>query len=171
MDDIDNLEKLAKLRDRNILNEEEYVSLKQAIISRHVDYKGGAKSGVAYVVLGWLLGLFGVHNYYAGYTRKATIQLLITLFSGFLCFIPLVFVQVWAIAEICLINKDAADVPFREDVSLVKILRIAAVAFYIVLYFLSFLGMYGNPEPQPSNPPAAFTQLPPQGRPAFLLVP
>lgn len=91
MDDIDNLEKLAKLRDRNILNEEEYVSLKQAIISRHVDYKGGAKSGVAYVVLGWLLGLFGVHNYYAGYTRKATIQLLITLFSGFLCFIPLVF--------------------------------------------------------------------------------
>lgn len=43
MDDIDNLEKLAKLRDRNILNEEEYVSLKQAIISRHVDYKGGAK--------------------------------------------------------------------------------------------------------------------------------
>lgn len=51
MDDIDNLEKLAKLRDRNILNEEEYVSLKQAIISRHVDYKGGAKSGVAYVVL------------------------------------------------------------------------------------------------------------------------
>ena len=149
MDDIDNLEKLAKLRDRNILNEEEYVSLKQAIISRHVDYKGGAKSGVAYVVLGWLLGLFGVHNYYAGYTRKATIQLLITLFSGFLCFIPLVFVQVWAIAEICLINKDAADVPFREDVSLVKILRIAAVAFYIVLYFLSFLGMYGNPEPCP----------------------
>ena len=127
MDDIDNLEKLAKLRDRNILNEEEYVSLKQAIISRHVDYKGGAKSGVAYVVLGWLLGLFGVHNYYAGYTRKATIQLLITLFSGFLCFIPLVFV--------------------------------------------SFLGMYGNPEPQPSNPPAAFTQLPPQGRPAFMLVP
>ena len=165
------LEKLAKLRDRNILNEEEYVSLKQAIISRHVDYKGGAKSGVAYVVLGWLLGLFGVHNYYAGYTRKATIQLLITLFSGFLCFIPLVFVQVWAIAEICLINKDAADVPFRGDVSLVKILRIAAVAFYIVLYFLSFLGMYGNPEPQPSNPPAAFTQLPPQGRPAFMLVP
>lgn len=79
--------------------------------------------------------------------------------------------QVWAIAEICLINKDAADVPFREDVSLVKILRIAAVAFYIVLYFLSFLGMYGNPEPQPSNPPAAFTQLPPQGRPAFMLVP
>lgn len=44
MDDIDNLEKLAKLRDRNILNEEEYVSLKQAIISRHVDYKGGAKA-------------------------------------------------------------------------------------------------------------------------------
>ena len=42
MDDIDNLEKLAKLRDRNILNEEEYVSLKQAIISRHDDYKGGA---------------------------------------------------------------------------------------------------------------------------------
>lgn len=71
MDDIDNLEKLAKLRDRNILNEEEYVSLKQAIISRHVDYKGGAKSGVAYVVLGWLLGLFGVHNYYAGYYAKS----------------------------------------------------------------------------------------------------
>ena len=102
--------------------------------------KAAPKSGVAYVVLGWLLGLFGVHNYYAGYTRKATIQLLITLFSGFLCFIPLVFVQVWAIAEICLINKDAADVPFREDVSLVKILRIAAVAFLYCSLFSLFSG-------------------------------
>jgi len=146
MDNIDDFEKLAKLRDRNVLNEEEYVGLKQALIHKYVEQSGGAKSGVAYVVLGWLLGVFGVHNYYAGYVRKATIQLLITLFSGFLCFIPLVFVQVWAIAEVCLINEDAAGVAFKGDRSLIKILRIAAVAFYIVTYFMTFLGMYGNME-------------------------
>lgn len=177
MEDIDDFEKLAKLRDRNILNEEEYVSLKQAIISRNIDNCGGAKSGVAYVVLGWLLGVFGVHNYYAGYNRKATVQLLVTLFSGFLCFIPLVFVQVWAIAEICLINKDASGVPFKGDYSLIKILRIAAVAFYIVFYFLTFMGMYGNMEANlamNSQPPMRVqaTQLPPppQGRPAVMFV-
>lgn len=167
MENIDDFEKLAKLRDRNILSEEEYVSLKQTLIRKNTEDTGSAKSGVAYVLLGWLLGIFGAHNYYAGYTRKATIQLLITLFSGFLCFIPLVFVQVWVLAEICLINKDAADVPFKGDLGLVKILRIAAVAFYIVTYFLTFLGMYGNMQQEMV---IAQQRIVPQGRPAVMFV-
>ncbi len=167
MENFDDFEKLAKLRDRNILNEEEYVDLKQALIRKNTEEAGGAKSGVAYVLLGWLLGIFGAHNYYAGYTRKATIQLLITLFSGFLCFIPLVFVQVWVIAEICLINKDAAEVPFKGDLGLIKILRIAAVAFYIVSYFLTFLGMYGNSQQEMMM---AQQRMATQGRPAVMFV-
>ena len=167
MDNIDDFEKLAKLRDRNILNEEEYTQLKQTLIKKNTEERSGAKSGVAYVLLGWLLGIFGAHNYYAGYTRKATIQLLITLFSGFLCFIPLVFVQVWVLAEICLINKDAEDVPFKGDFGLIKILRIAAVAFYIVSYFLTFLGMYGNSQQEMMM---AQQRMATQGRPAVMFV-
>ena len=171
MDDLENLEKLAKLKDKGIINDEEFLLMKRNIVSRNMNVYPESKSGIAYALLAWFLGIFGAHNFYAGYTRRAIAQLLLTVFSWLLFFIPLIVVQIWALADMCLINKDAADVPFREDVSLVKILRIAAVAFYIVLYFLSFLGMYGNPEPQPANPPAAFTQLPPQGRPAFMLVP
>ncbi len=44
MENFDDFEKLAKLRDRNILNEEEYVGLKQALIRKNTEEAGGAKS-------------------------------------------------------------------------------------------------------------------------------
>src|ERR1700709_2153686 len=41
------------------------------------------KSRVAFVLLAVFLGSFGAHNFYAGYTRKAVIQLSITLCTCF----------------------------------------------------------------------------------------
>lgn len=142
MDDFDNLEKLAKLRDKDIINEEEYQSLKKGIINRHAGVSAESKSGVAYVLLGWFLGIFGAHNFYAGYMKRATAQILLTLISGFLLFIPLIIVQIWSLADICFINKDADSNSFYGDRNLIRILRVAAVAFFVFIYFSGAVGMY-----------------------------
>jgi len=62
------------------------------------------KTRVIFVLLGIFLGALGVHNFYAGYTKKAAIQLFLTLFS---CFYGAVISWPWAIIEICMVNKDA----------------------------------------------------------------
>ena len=68
-----------------------------------------AKTQMTYVLLGVFLGYFGVHNFYAGYTGKAVAQLLITILScGAACWIS----WIWAVIEICTVNKDARGIPF-----------------------------------------------------------
>ena len=54
------------------------------------------KSKIAAGVLGILLGAFGVHNFYLGYTGKAVAQLLITLLS---CGALSVVSAVWGLIE------------------------------------------------------------------------
>ena len=71
--------------------------------------QGSAKSQTAYILLAVFFGYFGVHNFYAGYTGKAFVQLLITILScGCAFFIP----YIWAIIEICTVNQDAKGIPF-----------------------------------------------------------
>lgn len=62
------------------------------------------KTRVIFVLLGIFLGVFGVHNFYAGYVKKGAIQLCVTLLS---CFYAAVVSWIWAIIEICTVNKDA----------------------------------------------------------------
>ena len=70
-----------------------------------------AKSRLAFVLLGFFLGQFGIHNFYAGYTAKAVAQLLITVLTGWLI-LPLIAVWIWALVEICTVKQDAARVQF-----------------------------------------------------------
>jgi len=62
------------------------------------------KSRVTFVLLGIFLGLFGAHNFYAGYHKKAGIQAAITVVS---CFYGAIVSWIWAIVEVCVISKDA----------------------------------------------------------------
>lgn len=80
MDDLENLEKLAKLKDKGIINDEEFLLMKRNIVSRNMNVYPESKSGIAYALLAWFLGIFGAHNFYAGYTRRAIAQLLLTVF-------------------------------------------------------------------------------------------
>ncbi len=69
----------------------------------------GKNKGLA-GLLGILLGAFGVHNFYLGYTGKAVAQLLITVLSlGFLSFVS----AIWGFIEgiLILIGSDN----FRTD--------------------------------------------------------
>jgi TM2 domain-containing membrane protein YozV len=67
------------------------------------------KTRVIFVLLGIFLGVFGVHNFYAGYAKKGAIQLCVTLLS---CFYGAVISWIWATIEICTVNKDAEGTQF-----------------------------------------------------------
>ena len=64
----------------------------------------GPKSRVVFVLLGIFLGIFGAHNFYAGYTKKAVIQCCLSVLTFFY---GAVVSWVWALVEICIINEDA----------------------------------------------------------------
>ncbi len=68
------------------------------------------KSRIAFILLGIFLGHLGIHNLYAGYTGKGLAQLLITIltcgFGGIVTFI-------WAIIEVCTVDKDSRNVYFN----------------------------------------------------------
>jgi TM2 domain-containing membrane protein YozV len=68
-----------------------------------------AKSRQIYVLLGVFLGIFGVHNFYAGYIQRAVSQLCLTVLT---CFYGAVVSWVWAIVEVCVISRDYDGVEF-----------------------------------------------------------
>lgn len=67
------------------------------------------KSRQIYVLLGIFLGIFGVHNFYAGYIQRAVSQLCLTVLT---CFYGAVVSWIWAIVEVCTISKDYDGVEF-----------------------------------------------------------
>jgi hypothetical protein len=70
----------------------------------------GEKNRTTYIVLGVLLGIFGAHNFYAGFQKKAWTQLAITLLSlGFAG--PMIWV--WAVIDVCTIFRDSKGIKFR----------------------------------------------------------
>jgi len=64
--------------------------------TKKVNNDPNAKSKMAAGLLGIFLGVFGVHNFYLGYTGKAVAQLLITVLS---CFFLSPVSAVWGLIE------------------------------------------------------------------------
>jgi TM2 domain-containing membrane protein YozV len=72
-------------------------------------YARAHKSRTTYIVLGIFLGAFGVHNFYSGYTGRAVGQLCLTVLTlGYLGIVS----WVWAIIEICIVEKDSTGLNF-----------------------------------------------------------
>jgi TM2 domain-containing membrane protein YozV len=67
------------------------------------------KSRTTYIVLGVFLGAFGAHNFYAGYTGRAVGQLCLSILTLFYLSIAS---WIWAIVEICVVEKDSAGIQF-----------------------------------------------------------
>lgn len=69
------------------------------------------KNRTSYIILGALLGAFGAHNFYAGYHKKAGIQLAITVLTlGFGS--PMSWM--WAVIDICTIDRDSRGLQFES---------------------------------------------------------
>jgi TM2 domain-containing membrane protein YozV len=60
---------------------------------------------VLFVILGLILGSLGIHNYYAGYLVRGTIQLLLTLLYGWR---GLIVTVPWALIEIFVVTSDSS---------------------------------------------------------------
>jgi TM2 domain-containing membrane protein YozV len=73
------------------------------------------KSRTTYILLGVFLGFLGVHNFYAGYTGRAVGQLCLSALTLF--YLTLFYLAVaswiWAIVEICTIDKDSSGLQFN----------------------------------------------------------
>lgn len=74
----------------------------------------GQKSKIVAGILGILLGAFGVHNFYLGFTGKAVAQLLITVLTlGILSFVS----AIWGLIEGILILVSKPGTPWHRDAS------------------------------------------------------
>ena len=70
-----------------------------------------AKSRMAFILLGALLGSLGIHNFYAGYTGKGVAQLLISILT---CGLGSIASWIWALVEVCTVQVDASGRPFAD---------------------------------------------------------
>lgn len=64
------------------------------------------KSRGIFIILGVLLGLLGVHNFYAGYYGKGAAQLAITVVLGWV-YIGIIITAIWVIVELFTVKEDA----------------------------------------------------------------
>ena len=80
--------------------------------SVHVTTDEAPRKRSIYILLAIFFGGLGVHNFYAGYSGRGLAQLLIFLFTGWLI-IPAVAVGIWVLVEICIITRDAENIPFK----------------------------------------------------------
>ena len=81
---------------------------------------GPQKSKLAAVILAFLLGTLGIHNFYLGYTNKGIAQLLLTLLGGWLCGAGAIAAGIWALVEAIQlltgsILQDANGVPLKNE--------------------------------------------------------
>ena len=69
------------------------------------------KSRTSFILFGALLGLIGlpgIHNFYAGYNQKGLVQILVSVLSCWLLWIPM---YIWTIVEICTVTVDSDGKP------------------------------------------------------------
>lgn len=64
------------------------------------------RTRLIYILLAIFLGGLGIHNFYAGYTKKAIVQLLCVI-PGFMLVFPPIIEFIWVLVDICTVTKDA----------------------------------------------------------------
>ena len=90
-----------------------------AATNKKVVYEEGQKSKIAAGILGILLGVIRVHNFYLGYTNKAIAQLLLGTVGIILCGIGPIASGIWGLVEGIMIltgsiDQDAKSVPLKD---------------------------------------------------------
>ena len=88
---LDELEKLADLKKKKIITTEEFEEQKSFLLKKPSTKDPLAKEALAYYVLAWFLGYFGVHNFYIGRKGVAVTQLLLCVVPLFLLLFSLPF--------------------------------------------------------------------------------
>lgn len=69
---------------------------------------GAPKSRVAYILLAFFLGGWGIHNFYSGNKKHGIIKLVL-----FFLFVGLIVNPIWCIIEMITVTKDENGVNFN----------------------------------------------------------
>lgn len=85
-------------------------------------FNPAAKSKMVAGLLGIFLGSLGIHNFYLGFTKKAVIQLVVSLVGGMVtCGLAAIGIEIWALVEgiFYLIGKegyttDSTGMPLKD---------------------------------------------------------
>jgi len=86
-----------------------YVSALPAQLQPTAASQRQPRSRTTFIVLGIFFGALGVHNFYAGYTGRAVGQLCLSVLTLFYLAIAS---WVWAIVEICVVDRDSTGIQF-----------------------------------------------------------
>ncbi len=164
MSEIDDLIKLNELREKNILTREEFEEQKAKLLgtSGQTDKEGGLSSQsagnttdkgskadkaclnteektvnrVMYIILGIFFGLFGIHNFYAGYKGRGIAKILLSILI-----VPILFVELWVLIELVVTKTDGKGRLMEESATPVRILPIIFLIIYsLSLFFIVFVG-------------------------------
>src|SRR5574344_1651087 len=103
-----------------------YQNIQDEIFKEERHQKAIAKNGIIYILLAWVLGVSGIHNFYVYRPWKGGIQLFLSLTSWILMFIPLLVVAIWVLGEILFVNKDGRGIPFSGNRLFINGLRFFA---------------------------------------------
>ena len=131
-----NLQQLKDMKDKNLITEEIYLSQKKRIAEKILKKDDvSAKNSIVYIVLAFCLGAIGIHNFYAGYWKRGLLQLLLTISSPYMMFVPLLFTSVWALIELLFVNRSADGNPMTGSRKIVFALRLLTIVS--LLWFAS----------------------------------
>lgn len=101
----DEFEKLKFLKETGVLSQEEFDQLAMRIDSSYQPNIDDRKSRGIYLILAFLLGIFGVHNFYISRFKRGFIQLILTLIlTQFFGLGLLVFI--WALVDMFVVKTD-----------------------------------------------------------------
>lgn len=101
-------------------NPEANVCVNCGVAFKNTALNSEAKSKLIAGLLGIFLGALGIHNFYLGFTKRATIQLIVCLVGGILtCGIASFAMEIWGLVEgiMILVGKipaDANGVPLKD---------------------------------------------------------
>lgn len=67
------------------------------------------RNRMVYIMLGLFLGVFGAHSFYAGYKKRAIVQLCLTVLT---VFYGALVTAIWTLVEVCTVDRDNDNVEF-----------------------------------------------------------
>ena len=88
-------------------------------------------NGVVYIILAFVLGAIGVHNFYAKFWKRGLIQCLLSVFAPLMLFIPLIFTSMWAEAELLFQNRDKDGRLFKGSRRKIWVLRLMSIVVLV----------------------------------------
>jgi len=70
------------------------------------------KSRTIYIILGLLVGILGIHNFYANRKAQGAAQLIFFLMFFWTIIVPFTLI-VWSIVDVITVNEDGDGIPMR----------------------------------------------------------